>query len=415
MLPATALDPTTRPDLPLLDALVHDLGPLAPRVRIIVGLQHLLGSTVSLFDALSSGLARGSDVFLLGKPYSTSPRVHRAITEGRDWWVHPESMQQAVDVDNDSEMDRRIDELLQRVVARINELDFEASDRVLLIDDGGRAIRVLHSPRYRALAKYFVCVEQTRCGVSTLEGLELSVPVVNVAQSQAKLVHESPMIAESVIHELQASLRSLYSMGMQKVSQVSILGYGSIGAAVAHAFADRGIRVQVYDADATRLRRAAREGMVITTCKRALLRSGGLVVGCTGRRSVGPEDYDDIAHNAVVVSASSADLEFQAWNLRPDATCLGRPGHSGDDPNHPCFSLYRVHRGARGFYLINGGFPVNFTGDPDPIDPQKIQLTRALLYLGAHQASRATTTGWIDLDSAGQTRVVNRTLSRIAA
>ncbi len=77
-----------------------------------------------------------------------------------------------------------------------------------------------------------------------------------------------------------------------------------------------------------------------------------------------------------------------------------RPSDLESDPNrnHPCFSLYRVSRGGRRFYLINGGFPVNFDGGVDPIVPEKIQLTRSLLYLGALQASYSQQPGLHDLD-----------------
>jgi S-adenosylhomocysteine hydrolase len=399
---------STNPSLPVLDAVAAEMGSLPDRVRIIVGLQHLLGSTVTLVDRLVGEGSENRNVFLLGKPYSTSPRVLRFVESSRPWWVHPDSALQAVDVDNDSEMDRRIQELLARVERCIRERRFGAGDRVLLIDDGGRAIRQLHGPRFRHLLPHFVSVEQTRCGVSTLEDLELEVPVVDVARSKAKLVHESPLIAESVIHEIRQAVWAMGRRGIRVPNEVAVLGYGSIGAAVAQALTARGHRVRVFDADRERLRAARREGLETITSRQALLAQGGLIVGCTGRPSVGPEDYDVVAHNAVLVSASSSDLEFQAWNLRPEATCLGHLGHRPELRDHPCFSLYRVHRRNHGFYLVNGGFPVNFTGAPDPIAPELIQLTRTLLYVGAVQASRSDRPGWIPLDLRAQELTLDR-------
>jgi hypothetical protein len=111
-------------------------------------------------------------------------------------------------------------------------------------------------------------------------------------------------------------------------------------------------------------------------------------------------DYRVIPDGSVLVSASSADVEFRAWQLRPSAESLGNPENWGQqgESHHPCFSLYRVPNGASHFYLVNGGFPVNFNGGVDPIAPEKIQLTRTLLYIGAVQASRANSPGLTPLD-----------------
>ena len=111
--------------------------------------------------------------------------------------------------------------------------------------------------------------------------------------------------------------------------------------------------------------------------------------------------------DSVLVSASSSDIEFRAWSLRSSAECLGNPVHWGsvnhvEDYDHPCFSLYRVPKGAGYFYLVNGGFPVNFDGGIDPISPSKIQLTRSLLYMGAVQASRTLSPGLHQLDAGLQ-------------
>ena len=71
--------------------------------------------------------------------------------------------------------------------------------------------------------------------------------------------------------------------------------------------------------------------------------------------------------------------------------------------SHPCFSLYAVPQNGRTFYLVNGGFPVNFNGQVDPIGAAEIQLTRGLLFLGAVQAGCEQAPGLIALDGERQT------------
>jgi hypothetical protein len=297
---------------------------------------------------------------------------------------------------------------------------------MLLIDDGGRAIRMLHSDRFADIRDRFTCVEQTRCGIRTIEDLRLRIPVINVAESWVKLEHESPMIAESVNRELARKLAAMRSAGIRIGRRALIIGYGAIGRAVGSELRDDGWEVDVYDADARRLTDAAGDGFGPHEDLRRALRLGGVIIGCTGKPVLDRPDYALIPEGAILISASSADVEFRSWQLRPVGDCLGRPetwtaggtDAEGEDPTavardrdrdqkHPCFSLYRVQYGPRRFYLVNGGFPVNFTGGVDPIAPSKIQLTRSLLHLAAVQASRTWAPGLHELDDASQRLLID--------
>jgi S-adenosylhomocysteine hydrolase len=401
------------PAMPVLDHLHRTLETPADDLSAFCGLQHLFGSTATLVHRLTTGTVAPRRVFLLGKPYSTNPRVARLLRHDLGYWVHPDSTDQPAPVENDALMDRRIVTVLDRAAARSGE------GRVLLVDDGGRAIRLLHDPRYDAVRHRFACVEQTRCGIRTLADLDLQVPVVNVAESWAKLEHESPLIADSVVAELARKLDGLAAAGLPVGRRALVIGYGAIGAAVAAALRDAGHAVAVHDHDDARLRRAARDGFRTVASLRGGLRRGGIVVGCTGLPVMDVADHDHVADGTLLISASSADVEFRAWHLRRDAECLGDPAHwradgsPGPDPegrrwDHPCFALYRVRRGPGRFFLVNGGFPVNFSGAVDPIAPELIQLTRSLLYLGGVQASHTRAPGLHALDHGGQVQIMNR-------
>jgi len=50
--------------------------------------------------------------------------------------------------------------------------------------------------------------------------------------------------------------------------------------------------------------------------------------------------------------------------------------------------------------LANGGFPVNFTGEIDPIPAEEIQITRSLVLAGALQAVNEKSNGLIPLKRA---------------
>jgi hypothetical protein len=244
--------------------------------------------------------------------------------------------------------------------------------------------------------------------------------VINVAESWVKLEHESPLIAESVNHELTRQLRVMEAAGIDTGRRILVIGYGSIGRAVSEEFAALGRVVEIFDTDTAKRAAAAADGHIVHDELHAALRGGGTIIGCTGLPTLGDDDYPHVPDGALLISASSADVEFQAWKLRAAGTCLGRPhdwpevvaatGAPRDpaDPrrDHPCFSLYRIANGQGRFFLVNGGFPVNFTGGVDPIVPEKIQLTRTLLYIGACQASRTAEPGLHDLDDGRQQRLM---------
>ncbi len=413
------------PKLPLLDDLQREYGPLHESIRGFVGLQHLFGSTATLIDKLVDRRIRPEGVFLLGKPYSANRQVVRLLQFGHGYWVHPDSTFQPLDQPNDNEMDKRIRTTLAASRRWINRHDKNGRNRILLIDDGGRAIRMLHTPEFADICGRFTCVEQTRAGIRALNDLNLRLPVINVAESWVKLEHESPMIARSVIDELGKQLTGLERSGIPVGRRALIIGYGAIGRAVCAEMRCQGRQVEVYDRDEARLAQAVRDGYRIYNHLRTALARGGLVIGCTGTPVLDKSDHSFLTDGTILVSASSADVEFRGWQIRPHAEPLGRPqfwsrarldAWNGSRPVHPgtsdedrcpCFCLYRANFGDRRIYLVNGGFPVNFNGGIDPIVPEEIQLTRGLLYIGAIQSSTERSPGLHDLDDSSQHYLFN--------
>jgi hypothetical protein len=395
------------PSMPVLDALRSRFGAVHAQTRFMFGLQHLLGSTTTLLRGILGRQILPGDAYFLGKPYSANPDVIRYLTHRWGCWVHPGSCTQPLGRNNDGEMDRRIRHVLDLLRERLLSHP-DPTSRVLLVDDGGRAIRMLHHRRYADICNRFTCVEQTRAGIRAIEQIDLRIPVVNVAESWVKLQHESPMIADSVNDELAVTLQSMEAAGIATGQRALIIGYGAIGKAIATELRRRGRNVAVFDASRPPREAAMADGFAVYDDLHRALSQGELIIGCTGRPAVLPNDYPFIADGAILVSASSADVEFCAWQIRPRAHCLGRPVSQADDgrrdtsDDHPCFSLYRAQNADRHFYLVNGGFPVNFTGGIDPIEPAKIQLTRSLLYLGAVQASHAISNGLHALDEMKQ-------------
>lgn len=394
------------PPLPALDHLRQRLGRLDRSVSTLIGVQHLMGTTASLFSALADERVTPEGVFLLGKPYSSSHAVVRSMQSTLRYFVHPGSTHYQGLREHHEEADEHIGSLLATALTRAAGI----AGRILLIDDGGRAIRMLHKPPFDASVHRFVCVEQTRRGIRELQSVSLRCPVINVAESRVKLVHESPIIATSVCEEMLVRLKALASAGMPISPHAAVLGFGAIGSAVARALREHGYHIVVFDPEPSKAARAQADGHRVVPTLRDALSAAQVIVGCTGYTSVGLHDYRFLQDNSVLVSASSSDIEFAAWHIRSLARISAGSHHIVDvfnlvhhrlddrllylgDTDHPCHFLHVAHLFGRRVFLLNGGFPINFTGTVDPIAPDRIQLTRALLYAAAVQASHTLEPG----------------------
>lgn len=406
------------PDLPLLRALKKKIGSINQDIGGLIGLQHLMGSTASLMKHLSEERLSPDSVFLLGKPYSTCIGVMHRLA-GMGFKVHSGSALQEVNTPHNDSLRGRIEELLRAFrIWKMHHVNRQ-NKRVLLIDDGGHAIEALHEKQFDDIRPWFTCVEQTRSGIRQIERINLQVPVINVAESNVKLELESPMIADSVKNEVLFELRSLVALGIPVGRRVLVIGYGSVGRCVSQRLRTCGFQVKVFDTSSLHGKKAWSEGFSVLNNYHQALSESDIIIGCTGTPVMDEEDYVHLSDNAILMSASSSDIEFNAWKLRRKAQRVGRAsadnsafkieylsgegsiGIKNTEPN-PCFDLYKVKLDSGTVYLVKGGFPVNFNGKADSISPDRIQLTRSLLYAGAVQASCTLNPGIFDLSESYQ-------------
>ncbi len=406
------------------------------------GLQHLFATSARLFDTLTVLGVKPEDCRLIGKNYSTNWRV-AAELEAKGMTVDGVSRDTG-GRDFSAAMQSSIRDQLQRIISTLpqpartlytgdkvqHEWDVPVKPMVLLIDDGAEAIRTLHE-EFPEWAPFFACVEQTRRGARIAHELadkgELKCAVVNVAESWAKLEQESPMIGASVVAEVTRKLDRLERAGVPKPKEATVIGYGAVGKAVAAALLARGVEVHVYDRDPTRLQ-GLPPGIVGHSNKAEALMHGGVTVSCVGSRTLQPEDWDWLPNGAVLVNAASADDELgpqdllqydkggttrdrhgEAWGVfQGQPISLGHPAAEAHSD-----TLLRLDSGKE-LLLASNGFVVNMTGERDPIPPRYIQLTRALLLMGALTATRATKPGLIDVPEDWQKALVAHIESQLA-
>lgn len=172
-------------------------------------------------------------------------------------------------------------------------------------------------------------------------------PVVSMALSPIKDI-EDTVIGDSVVYSTERIFREEFHAVIQG-TRAGVIGYGKIGTSTSIALKGRESTVAVYDIDPCKCIRARFEGLRISPLAQLLSKSE-LIIGCTGKTSVREEDIQHIRNNAILVSGSAKNEEF---DLTAFDRCCSREEVS------PVVWRYTQPDG-RCFYVLNQGTPVNF-------------------------------------------------------
>lgn len=372
--------------------------------HVLLAVQHLQGSTVPLLDSLLAMGIEPHNAFIIGKAYSSHPSVVSYLQEAgfnlyaRDAMLSPSNPYEC-------EIEKDIEDALDRVCGFLRK---HPEMNCLILDEGGKAIRRLHESN-ASTANKFICVEQTTRGIKEIEHIDLLCPVINVARSKAKREYESPLIGQSMFEKLREALSEWQPHFSPLSADVFVIGYGVVGKALSTILAKNGWSVVIGDTDRDRLRIAENDGHLVCNNIDMELSRTSIVVGCTGKEILNDHRLGLLRSGILLVNGASSDIEFSAWRLRANGEIrYTRVAERAGKPQfEPWRNLYRFLL-TEGFgYLANGGFPINFNGDIDPIAPEKFQITRALMYGAACQAVSTETPGLWDLDDSIH-EIVNR-------
>jgi S-adenosylhomocysteine hydrolase len=303
--------------------LVDELGSSgALRGWHVVERGHMNASTEALLRALLvSGGDRGS---VLGKSYSAHPDVlHRAHALG--WSVSEAELQ-----DHTLEADDFRNGISSFIA------DVATHDRVLMLDDGyeGNSFvqYLMEQRRFRRPddPMSLVTVEQTERGRSVQRelhanlGIEMKLPVVNMAGSSLKKTYESPAIGEAVAFQIEHDLWEAHPNLSITPKEATILGFGAVGSATAARLRARGYTVFVYDIDPAKMKAAADAGYDVggfptgavpsdparletahAAARDRVLAHGHLLVGCAPCECLKRSEYGKLPQHAVLANAGS--------------------------------------------------------------------------------------------------------------
>jgi S-adenosylhomocysteine hydrolase len=375
------------PTLPVLEELYHRCPSQSQSVlaqTVFVCVQHLLSTTGSLFQSLIKLGAKPSNIFILGKCYSTNSDV---LQEMRSLGINVSGGETPLRYGT---FVLTIEEEVRKLWNEVYRLKKNsASKKMIIIDDGGKCLNSLPY-KFRDDKWQVVGIEQTTSGLNPL-GL-FDHLLIEVASSAAKRQVESPIVAEAI------SKRICHAAASINATSYGIVGYGNIGKAVSTALYQQGYKVSVFDKSDEPTSNAPnhifREESI-----RSLIDNAQFVLGCTGK-DILPDPNDTLRNMSgqkIFASCSSGDYEFEQLLLDEQLFIDSRTdicdkiAHTLQDTE-----LYysRRDRSPR-IKILRGGFPVNFDGSPESAPSVDIQLTRGLLLGAVIQA----TLYFEDLDS----------------
>jgi S-adenosylhomocysteine hydrolase len=330
---------------------------------LIVGVQHLLETTGSLFEKICSFGVPPNNFYIAGKTYSTNKEVKKKMlgsgfniisvkeqSEPRDFELH---------------MIKTIEALWLRVAKCVSN-NFEIRN-IIILEDGGRCLTLM--PKQIEENYNTFAVEQTTSGLERLKKTQPKTGVISVANAKTKLRHESPLIAAKAIEILCASNNIPYF----ESQAICIIGTGSIGSSLkrsmSNIFKNNIVSIDIKDFN-------DRGRYIRKLC--SLVASSSVIIGCTGNDVSKLFDIKSLKGKKYFISLSSEDIEFRSLkNLykREWVIC----GEERKDLS--------ISNEQNNLSLFNCGYPLNFNNGRHSISPVEISLTRTLLLAGVCQAA----------------------------
>lgn len=333
--------------LPYIDAIVNKYsGPNLYSVKILCA-QHLVSTTYTMLVALLELGACPSNIAMIGKCYSSDPKAIQEIIK-----LGITVCQSSLMYDSHEEYDTAYrDNISSFLQSQLPSLHIHTKDnKAIILDDGGYLLSKINNAKLNH--DNIIGIEQTSSGYNLLKEFNLKFPVLNVARSKEKLINESPIIADQAVDALIKALKKCSLTPKKSL----IIGNGPIGSSIKKRLQDTYF-VDTYDTNS--------ELSSITKDEfPRCLKNYDLVIGCTGKEVLSHDEQKYLASNTALASVSSSDREFSAANFR-------KRTKKQTDPH--------LNVNISGIWLLNSGFPINFSNEFRLIDCDELQITRALL------------------------------------
>lgn len=313
----------------------------------ILACQHILSPQLRMFKMISDFGVPKSNIFILGKIYSTSNDVlTEMIDEGFNCIQPKFNRSKTFDESHSTNCKNLLSTSLKKM---------SHPSKIIILDDGGELLRIVNDEFISTNTSEIVGIEQTSSGFRKLENIKLNFPIYNVARSNIKLTKESLIIADLGVRRI-GKVISNYKI---QSPRIMIVGLGPLGKSIKKILDNAGYITLGYDNLIH-----GEHSLVDLIIDQKI----NVVIGVTGVNVLSEQMIekiqDQIDYNLYLISMSSSDREFPAVYIRK--------GFNSEEI-HADVTMGKV-------ILINNGFPITFKGMRFESTPQEIERTIALLF-----------------------------------
>lgn len=322
------------PNIRELQGVCHDL--------LVLGRIHLTTSAIAAVDILLAAGVVPTRILLIAKNYDYAYRD----------FVQSQLSARNIRVISDEDLQAGAIFQVEDMIASLSPL------RILTVEDGGELLSVIQDRPL--LAEHWIGgVEQTTRGLRRIELIKPQRPIVALPTSKIKAEFEAPHIAVSGIQ----ALRNFFPHDCLADWTIAVLGLGQIGKHFLIALDDVGCEIRGFDPDPVqRLKSTNIRGKAITTSSADAVRGADLIVGTSGKLSIGADVIAESAPHARIGSLSSERVEVDVNYLEQIS------GHQRPLLQHPEYFSTNRRIGTR-YILANGrqvdllceGRPLNFS------------------------------------------------------
>ncbi|MBC8521124.1 MAG: hypothetical protein H8D26_03930 [Methanomicrobia archaeon] len=232
----------------------------------------------------------------------------------------------------------------------------KSMENIVVLEDGGYIVPLLHRRFKNLLEKTVGSVEQTTKGIWNDNKLpNIAIPILNVAEAEIKKRIEPPFVADAVVQ----NIKTLLSFEPLRGKTIALLGYGVIGSKIVEGLKNMGIRMTVYDRESARRIDAQNNGCTAELEPYNAVKDKFLVIGCSGETSIGSKEILSLKHKAYLVSASSDQMEIDIPALGDLSKKEKQPLKNLND-NKIIGTSYVIRGKDYEVRLLADGYPVNF-------------------------------------------------------
>lgn len=340
----------------------------------LIGVQHMLPSTASLFNAISKYLKIPKEnMFFSGKFYSSCPEVEDYIRKSGIQLMPTKAPKKH------SMYEEYIEEKMADMWDKfIFHLENNPNiDKILILDEGGHCLKMM--PKHLQYDYKISAIEQTRFGLYDMDGGSQLFPLIDVARSAAKRKLESPLIAAAITLRVSDIIKNLK---IHKKSVCGVIGNGAVGSAVAKYLLSQGYKVIVYDESDSSFHGIHNSAFYRVTSVKKVILTSDIVFGCTGRDISKDNDIVSCVKSSItLVNCTSQNIEFLEM-LKKATSDKYLVKTIGDN-----MSQLQYVEGSKEINILEDGFPINFDRTPKSDPVEDMELTRCLLYCAVAQAS----------------------------